>query len=173
MKENIIIFYIISLLIFSNQQCDSISTKIRNECFTVSSPEAYCCHDAENSRCILVKKNELLSHSNYDCGISGDNFGKYEFGEYHPEQKFNIGFQSCGKSNPKKMTDCTEYSEITNSCCLFKKEDMKACFSIGKRYIGKSKYIDYSDNKEVSYECKSRNLIINIYYYLMIVFIFI
>ena len=70
--------------------------------------------------------------------------------------------------------DCTDYSEISNSCCFFKTENGKrACFQIGRKYIGDSKEISTNINGvSVTYECKSINLFFNLYSILLIILLF-
>ena len=93
-------------------------------CFDILLPNEYCCFNSEDGKCKPVEKGKLKDESskNIICQISEENFGKYEFDQYHPKQDFDgeLGFQTCGKYNPKKRNDCTDYSEISNSCCYFK-----------------------------------------------------
>ena len=162
MKSKLIISIIIIKLFdisCNKTECPS-GPQSRNDCFTISGPDFYCCYDPSNLSCKNVSKTELKNYKNLDCGITDDNYGKYEFGEYHPEQKFNLGFQTCGKYNPKSKKDCLEYSEIGNSCCYFNNETDKACLAIGKRHIGKGQ-IEF-ENKIYRYECNSFSIIINI-----------
>ena len=109
-----------------------------------------------------------------DCGISEDNYGLYEFEEYHPRHGLELPFLSCGEKNPKKKMDCLEYSEITNSCCFFKDNSGKsACYYIGRRYSGdlKEKSFNYEGN-QITYECNSFYAITNFYFIFFLVFLF-
>ena len=143
----------------------------RNDCFTISNSTYYCCY--KEKKCILIPKNDSKSIQEADCGISEDNYGKYEFGQYHPSQSqfdLDLGFQTCGKSNPKKKEDCSDYSDLSNSCCFFTYDGKNACFGIGRKFIKGEENKFTFDNKEVSYECNSFNIIFRLY--LIILYIF-
>ena len=138
----------------------------RNDCFTSSNSTHYCCY--KNSACEPIPKNQLSNDA--DCGITNDNYGKYEFGQYHPKQALVLeGFQGCGVYEPKKKDDCIEYSELSNSCCFFQKNGKNACFSIGKKFDGKSSKFNFDG---YTVECNSFNLILSIYSLLLLIFIF-
>ena len=170
------IFYI--LLLFSlndlvySEECGDEKPEIRNYCFTFSTADSYCCFKSIDAKCELVKKEEFKSKSkDLDCGISEENYGKYEFGEYHPKQKFDIGFQTCGKYDPQKISDCTDYSELSNSCCYFKNENSEnGCFLIGRKYHGKSeeKTFNLEGFGTITYTCNSFHIYFNIYLILLI-----
>ena len=143
----------------------------RNECFTNSTSDSYCCFYADAKSCILVKKNELNKNTQYDCGISDENYGKYEFREYHPSQTFDIGFQTCGEKNPNDKDSCIKYSELTNSCCFFTKDgsDDKACFAIGRKFNIEFYNGEYEiEGVKYKYNCKSFNIILSFYSFLLI-----
>ena len=97
---NFIIFYISC----NKTECPS-EPKSRNDCFTFSGPDFYCCYNSSNKTWEEVNKIELKYNIDLVCGITDDNYGKYEFGQYHPEQKFNLGFQTCWKYNPKSKKE--------------------------------------------------------------------
>ena len=139
--------------------CVNINASSRSDCFILSNPDSFCCYNSTNQKCISVLKSELKNTA-LDCGITDNNYGKYEFGQYHPKQDFNLDFQTCGEYNPKEAEVCLKYSEIANSCCFFKKGDQKACLAIGRRYIGKGKYKE--GNEVIIYECNSFNNIVNL-----------
>ena len=166
----IITFLLLSFIgIIINQTCENITNATRNDCFTLSTPKSYCCYDSDNSKCIEVSKENLESSYQYDCGISESNYGKYEFKEYHPHQEFDLDFQHCGRPNPTKKSHCTDYSELANSCCFFKKDDKTACLAIGKK---SDKEGDYSyDNETIHYECYSFNLILKFGSILLMIFL--
>ena len=174
-RKNAIIFILLSFFkIIINEKCNipsGIPIENRNDCFVYSTPKAYCCYNSEGEdKCQLVPKNDLSSKSNLDCGITNENYGKYEFGQYHPKQVFTLeGFQGCGVFDPKDKEDCIEYSELSNSCCFFKKGVEKACFSIGKKFDGKNTKFNY---KDYEVECNSSNIILTIYSLLFLIFIF-
>ena len=143
----------------------------KNECFTNSTSDSYCCFKSEDKKCYLIKKKKLAEYYEYDCGISDENYGKYEFREYHPNQTFDIGFQTCGEINPKDKETCIKYSELTNSCCFFTKEltGDKACFAIGRKFnieIYKGEY--EIEGEKYTYNCKSFNIILSLYSFLLI-----
>ena len=158
-------------VIICNKTCEEVEAQNRNDCFSRSNSSYYCCYKSSNSKvsCETVPKSNLTQNYFLDCGVSEDNYEEYEFGEYHPKQEFkDIGLQTCGKMNPKKKQDCTDFSEINNSCCYFtNKEGQKACFSIGRRADKKRNKGNYED--DISYECWSFNLI---FYFCSIFLIF-
>ena len=147
-------------------QCPN-SPESRNDCFTSSNSTHYCCY--KDQSCKVIPRDQLSNDA--DCGITNDNYGKYEFGHYHPYQAFVLpGFQGCGVYDPKDKDECLEYSELSNSCCFFKNNEGKtACYSIGKKFDGKNTKFNY-DGYEV--ECNSFNLIVSIYSLLLLFFIF-
>ena len=147
-----------------NIDCDNaINGKSRNDCFTNSTSDKYCCYNPEKKTCSLVEKKDLYK-TEFDCGISEDNYGKYEFQQYHPDDNLEIGFQTCGNKIPEKFEDCFKYSEITNSCCYFTKGDKKACLFIGKKYDTKGKENSYKIGEEdIKFQCFSFNIIFNFY----------
>ena len=174
-KNIITIFSFISLFIFTrNQSCNSTNPSIRYDCFKYSTPEEYCCFNSSNTKCSSINKNDIRNNPTLDCGISEDNYGLYEFEEYHPRHSLELPFLSCGEKNPKKKMDCLEYSEISNSCCFFKDNNGKtACYYIGRRYSGdlKEKSFKYNEN-QIIYECNSLYIIINFYFIFFLVILF-
>ena len=181
MLTNIPLLFILTLIIifsFSQEQstddaCSKDEAISRNDCFARSVPNSYCCFDySQSKKCKSIPKKELDNHPELDCGITEDNYGKYEFGQYHPDQSETLkklGFETCGKSSPKKKQDCTDFSEISNSCCLFTKKDEKACLHIGRKYYGNSKSSSFTlDGDSITVECNSFNLIFNLYLFLLI-----
>ena len=184
MLTNIPLLFILLLIIaFSlcendKDACNETHATSRNDCFARSVPNRYCCFVSLNNPCQSISREELDSKLNYDCGITEERYGKYEFGQYHPDQPKklkDLGFETCGKSEPKKKGDCTDYSEISNSCCLFSIGEIKACLHIGRKFIGKSKKTTFKieDNgDEINVECKSYNIIFNLYSILLIALLF-
>ena len=162
----ILIILLISEIILDD--CDAkTSVSIRNDCFSVSLPNSYCCFDGTGQKCVKVEKKELGEKPEYDCGITEENYGKYEFDEYHPKQEIepDMGLQTCGKQDPKNVEDCTEYSELGNSCCWFQNGGQQGCFLIGKRYDKDHIKGNFGD---ISYDCKSSNIIFNMYSILLL-----
>ena len=190
MLTNIPLLFILILIItFSlSQEDETACTKqkptSRNDCFAISVPNGYCCYNKTEIEkgteteaktevnCQFIAKDKLKENNDIDCGITDEYYGKYEFGQYHPEQELdNLGFETCGKYKPSKKEDCTDYSEISNSCCLFSLDGKKSCLHIGRKYVGdfKKKSFTIDNNKQVEYECKSFNLILNLYSILLII----
>ena len=162
----IILLFLLLCEIIINQNCNNSRADNRNDCFTYSNSDGYCCYDASNNKCFQVKKEDL-GKKNYDCGITEDNFGKYEFQQYQVKQEdIPLGFQTCGKKSPEKFEDCSKYSEITNSCCYFHDEQAakKVCFSIGKKgdTKGKEEYFEINNTK-FYFQCSSSNIMFNIF----------
>ena len=177
MRKNISLLFILLLIITfhlcQDPDCGDGEKKSRNDCFAISVPNGYCCLNSETTKCQFVKKGNLTLNNGLDCGITEENYGKYEFGQYHPDQKEldGLDFETCGKTNPSKKKDCTDYSEISNSCCLFTKGSDKTCFHIGRKYISNSNKNTFKigdKNEEVTVECKSFNIILNLYSILLI-----
>ena len=171
MSQRIFIAFILLLTfigIIITEDCPSIGNKTnvnRNECFTDSTPDSYCCYISINNSCVLIPRNELNNNYDVDCGISDENYGKYDFGQYYPNQTFDIGFKGCGKREPRKEKDCLDYSEVGNSCCYFTIKDTResACFSVGKSFEGKRHKDTYKiEDIEYEYVCSSFYLILNL-----------
>ena len=168
---------LILLLILPFSICDdcpsSSDDSAIESCISNLLPNKYCCYDLSTNKCFPIEKGKLKaqSSSNIICQFSDENLGKYEFEQYHPKQDFDIGFETCGKYQPSKKEDCTDYSEISNSCCYFKHPNgKKACFHIGRKYIGDFKEKTTEINGvSVTYECKSFNILFNLYSVLLII----
>ena len=175
-KNSSLLFILLLIITFplcQEKDCSTGPINSRNDCFAISVPNGYCCFNPTAEKCEIVEMGKLTN--NLDCGITEENYGKYEFGQYHPEQEIkDLDFVTCGKTNPSKKKDCTDYSEISNSCCLFTKGSDKACFHIGRKYIGNSNKntfkikVEEGEEEEVTVECKSFNIILNLYSILLI-----
>ena len=169
MSQRIFIAFILLLTfieIIINGDCPTNPNSVenRNECFTNSTADKYCCYNYSDKSCTLVPRDKLDTNHDVDCGISEENYGKYDFGQYYPNQLFDIGFKECGKRAPRKENDCLDYSEVGNSCCYFIRKDTteSACFSVGKSFEGKIKEGTYRfDNIDYDYVCSSFYLILN------------
>ena len=170
----LILLLIIAFSLSLEESCEKFDVNSRNECFALSTPDGYCCFNSSHKKCEKVERNELKSKSkDVDCGITDEYYGKYEFDQYHPNQKLEgLDFETCGKIDPKKKQDCTDYSELSNSCCLFtsiNNGDQKSCFHIGRKYIGDFKKTIFKiGDFEYSVECGSYNIIFNLYSILLI-----
>lgn len=53
----------------------------------------------------------------------------------------------CGVANPSYQEDCGAYSTLNNSCCFYKYNTFKGCFSLGSKFEGSSEY------NGISFEC--------------------
>ena len=159
-KNLITLFCFIFLfnIIQSQDECTSItdSSTIKYDCFKHSTAKEYCCYNNASYPCLLINKTDIEKHPELDCGISDDNYGLYEFEEYHPKSSLELPFLSCGEKNPKEKGDCLEYSELTNSCCFFKNSaGATGCFYIGRRYSGDLEEKTFVlDGVQLTYECK-------------------
>ena len=159
-KNLITLFCFIFLfnIIQSQDECTSItdSSTIKYDCFKHSTAKEYCCYNNASYPCLLINKTDIEKHPELDCGISDDNYGLYEFEEYHPKSSLELPFLSCGEKNPKEKGDCLEYSELTNSCCFFKNSaGATGCFYIGRRYSGDLEEKTFVLNGvQLTYECK-------------------
>ena len=159
-KNLITLFCFIFLfnIIQSQDECTSItdSSTIKYDCFKHSTAKEYCCYNNASYPCLLINKTDIEKHPELDCGISDDNYGLYEFEEYHPKSSLKLPFLSCGEKNPKEKGDCLEYSELTNSCCFFKNSaGATGCFYIGRRYSGDLEEKTFVlDGVQLTYECK-------------------
>ena len=157
------------------QECSTIQASTRYDCFKYSTSNKFCCFNPSKKNCTSIEKTEKKNLYLYDCGISEENYGFYELGEYHPRPKFEIelGLQTCGTENPTKKEDCLEYSELTNSCCFFKNGNSKACFAIGRRYTGELKERSFNFKGEnINYECNSFFIIFRLYFIFLLVILF-
>ena len=162
-----LICFLLSQIIISEDCSDIKDVKDINLCSSYSNESYYCCYDNENTKCEPVEK-KAFDRGDYklDCGIIDDNYEKYEFHQYHPKQNLDIGFQTCGRTDPQKKSHCTDYSDISNSCCLFTdtSTQTKGCFSIGRRVNKDSKKGKFSMNdKTYEFECFSIIIRFNIY----------
>ena len=175
---NIIFISFISLFnIISTQDCSSTTPTIRYDCFKYATSQQYCCFEKENNNCSPVDKANYTNNSNnshLDCGITDENYGYYEFEEYHPRHGLELPFLGCGEKNPKKKEDCLEYSEISNSCCFFKDSSgKKGCYYIGRRYRGDLEEKSFTYNDQIyRYECNSYYAFFNFSFVLFLLILF-
>ena len=179
LKEiNIIFILFISLsniiLTEGNEEaCSDVNATIRYDCFKHSTSNQYCCFQQVNSICIPVDKTNLKDNYNLDCGITEENYGLYEFEEYHPRPGLDLPFLGCGEKNPEEKEDCLEYSEISNSCCFFKNGEKKGCYYIGRRYIGDLEEKSFNYNGiDYKYECNSYYTNVNFPLVILLLIIF-
>ncbi len=175
LKKNLIkLFCFISLFNIIQNACVDVTPNIKYDCFKYSTPEQFCCYDSANTKCSLIAKTDIKKNEALDCGVSEDNYGLYEFEEYHPRNNLDLPFLSCGEKNPEKKGDCLEYSELTNSCCYFKNsKGQSGCFYIGKRYSGDLEEKKFTYNsEEIIYECKSCYGIFNLYLIFFFIILF-
>ena len=177
MSRRIYITIILSIYLFksiNNQNCTSIKPEIRYDCLQYSNPEGFCCYNSAENICESVGINDLKNHPKLDCGVTEENYGLYEFDEYHPRHELKLPFQACGEQNPEKKEDCLEYSEMTNTCCFFQDTNgKKGCFLIGKRYSGDSKEKSYMNNNAlIKYQCNSFYMEFQFYLILFLLILF-
>ena len=175
-KNLITLFCFIFLfnIIQSEDACATATPSIKYDCFKLSNATQYCCYNGASSSCSPIDKTDINIPPELDCGISEDNYGLYEFEEYHPKSSLKLPFLSCGEKNPKEKGDCLEYSELTNSCCFFKNSaGATGCFYIGKRYSGDLEEKKFTYNsEEIIYECKSCYEIFNLYLIFFFIILF-
>ena len=168
-KNLIILLSFIYLFTFIKSQCASIQQpNSRYDCLQYSNSNKRCCFSP--SGCHEVSLSSVYT-SPYDCGARDPVFQEYDFSQYHPNPdpvSDQINFVACGKINPTKKSDCTKYSQITNSCCYFYSTGGRACFAIGKKYTGPHKKMTVGD---VNYECNSQFLKISFILFVFILFI--
>ena len=172
---NIIFISFISLFnIISTQDCSSTHPTIRYDCFKYATSQQFCCFQNVNTNCTPVNKTNYIDNPHLDCGITKENYGFYEFEEYHPRHGLDLPFLGCGEKNPKEKEGCLEYSEISNSCCFFiDSTGKKGCYYIGRRYRGdlEEKSFTYND-KNYRYECNSYYANVNFSFVLFLLILF-
>ena len=168
--------YLISIIpIIKSNDCESESNlTTRYDCLKHSTSNERCCfsNSNSNSSCKLLKFEEVSKNVDYDCGAKDLVYQEYDFSQYHPNQdsvSSQINFISCGKLKPSKKSQCTKYSQITNSCCFFRSGGGQACFYIGKKYTGPHKKMYM--NGDVSFECSS--MFLKLSFFILGFFIFI
>ncbi len=163
--------YLISIIpIIKSIECGKETQKTRYDCLKNSTSNERC--RFHNSKCELIKFEEVSKYEDYDCGAKDLVYQEYDFSQYHPNQdsvSSQINFISCGKLKPSKKSQCTKYSQITNSCCFFRSGGGQACFYIGKKYTGPHKKMYM--NGDVSFECSS--MFLKLSFFILGFFIFI
>ena len=186
LKEiNIIFILFISLFnIISTQDngqtsdCSSVTPDIRYDCFKYSTSKQYCCFEkinSTNSACTLINKTDVAMNPNLDCGVTEENYGLYEFEEYHPRPELDLPFLGCGEKNPEEKENCLDYSEISNSCCFFINQETgkKGCYYIGRRYSGDLEERSFKyKGINFKYECNSYFTNVNFLLVILILIIF-
>ena len=158
--------FFVPFVICDDQECGNTSPKNRYDCFKKSSSNKLCCYKSGENCKVIEKLSDNPDNYDYDCGIVNNNVGEYEFSIYHPisSNENKIGFQTCGAKKPKKKKDCTDYSQLTNSCCYFYGNGIDGCYSIGKKYSGPNEEIQIKIKElTVKYECNGNflNTILN------------
>ena len=170
-KKFIIFFPLIYLFTFIKSDCNSTTATSRYDCFEYSTSNKRCCFKELSSACIEVSLSDSYTTS-YDCGAKDPVYQEYSFTQYHPTPDVvsdQINFVACGKIKPTKKSDCTKYSQITNSCCFFHSTGGQSCFAIGKKYTGPNKKMNVAG--DVTYECNSQFLKISFIFFVFILFI--
>lgn len=161
----ILYLFILQILYINSQDCESqTNINTRYDCLSLSDSNNFCCYNG--TTCTLVNIKDFLTnketpgvdYNTIDCGVINKDYKSYEFKDYHPRssKKINLDLESCGVYEPSKRKHCSDYSELTNSCCLFTEKGTtnKACYYIGQRYTGKLEKKNYNYNgKEIEYEC--------------------
>ena len=170
LSKIVFIYFIIFVFLFFVpfvicDDCESTKPSNRYDCLKLSSSNKHCCFKSVNDNCSSIDDLTKIEEG-YDCGIVKGSVGEYEFSIYHPipSDDIGIGFQTCGAKKPKKKKDCTDYSQLTNSCCYFEGKGKKGCYSIGKKYSGPNEEISASiNNVAIKYECNGKflNIILN------------
>ena len=172
-KKYFLIIYFISLFNTILNQCNQSNIINRYDCLKYSTSEEFCCFNSTDSTCTPLNKNEIKNNPELDCGVVDNNYGIYELGEYHPKHNLNLPFRTCGEKNPGKKQDCLEYSEITNSCCLFKDGNEKGCYYIGRKYNGELKEKQFSYNgRTIQYECNAFYVNFKFYFIFFLITLF-
>ena len=167
--HSIYFLLVILALCISNckeKTCNETTPSTRYDCFVYSNSINRCCFKSTDSSCTSVALSELKT-TEFDCGANEAIFENYEFTSYKPPQPaIDLLFQGCGQTKPSKKSHCTDYSQLSNSCCYFKWGDKKGCYSIGKKYSGEHKKISFKyEDVEYTYECKGN---FNSYWFMLL-----
>ena len=146
--NNFYVFFIfINLSYYIKSDCTlgTFASKA-SECLKETTNTEYCCfisplEDASlSSICYPYEKSKYHGNLNInhnkqlysiDCGI----------GSTYTDTDWDMTLEdrySCGKNNPNSYKDCSIDSTNDNTCCFYKSDDLKRCYWLGIKYIGKA-----------------------------------
>lgn len=177
--------FVISLIILSisnfsfvkTENCDTIDIKIKPTCVrdALNKDTQYAC-------CVLSPINQTINLSSF-CksylkatsyptteAIDGIQYNvvcndiptaSQPNSSYNKPQKRQNEVKSfsqniaCGKESVTYISDCTNSSTETNSCCYYSYSDYKGCFWLGSKFDGESNY------NGIKFNCRVKRLFTN------------
>ena len=123
---------------------------------------------------------------NIDCGITNENYLSYNQTKHlrpvdkHLGENIDLGLYTCGVEEPEDRDDCTDYSDLTNSCCIFSTEEQfsdknkNGCYSIEQKYSGSYKVQSFKygdEEKTIYYRCPVNFISLNLVLLLVLFFV--
>ncbi len=139
--------------------CSPVSPNVNTDCLKQSDSNNLCCYvtnDQQTSKkCQLISRvsftvNLSVSEWNTDCGVSAQgrpvNVGGTLQEAVTPKNTNSLVLQmnTCGIASPSVSTDCSDYSTMWNSCCMFSSANQSGCYSLGLKYSGSQQMSYYS-----------------------------
>ena len=137
-----------------NSTCDiGTITNKASDCLKETTNAQYCCFisplesgSTSLSRCYPYNKEKYYGNLNInynkelysiDCGI----------GSTYADTDWSMTLEdrySCGKNNPNDYKDCSIDSTNDNSCCFYEGHELKRCYWLGIKYVGKAEKGGYN-----------------------------
>jgi hypothetical protein len=113
--------------------CGSDNPEVSTDCTTENGQQTYCCYmtptNGGASFCNTISPPMYLpSMTTYDL----------EGTDYNIDCDIVEGTEQtpCGVVGPNELSDCTEYSTDTNSCCYYNLNDNRICVWAGNKLFG-------------------------------------
>lgn len=168
MAKFLFVFFAFFLNFIKSQDsysCLSTQPELNSDCHAKSNSNSLCCYlvsqASSGKRCAWIKNSEfknttlVLNDITYsvDCGSgAGSNAltGFYNFKPYEqPQTPLNLPMVPCGVIRPNTLRDCSDFSEMTNSCCFYSSSVGTGCYYIGRKYVGRNSF------NNMTVECSS------------------
>lgn len=140
-------------------QCTSASPNMNADCLSLSSSNLFCCYqtnDGETSKkCVSSDKSLPITSTftsggvNYylDCGVgAGTNTPTGSYNTLNVKNQFinantlSLPNLPCGVFNPVYLYQCSDFSQMQNSCCFYQSGSSTGCYWLGTKFVGNSTF---------------------------------
>ena len=138
-----------------SEYCGLNPPRDETDCFNYQSNTTDCCYiyNQTNSLCLEIQNpngifpGSIFTYNNQQYQINCN------LRTFHGQ----IG-TSCGKQNPKNLTDCSNFSTSSNHCCYYNTSSKSYCFWIGQEFSKEIFSFNKTSNYNVVCKCKSLKL---------------
>lgn len=130
-----------------------IQTNNEPSCFSNSNSNYVCCilkkfrldrDDIPTNICWGFSKDniqDIYSYNAYNYKVLCEkDFYRTDIVDNYSIAVDQSHLKSCGNDRPETVSDCTDASDSTGSCCLYTYNSIKQCTKLAKRYLGTITY---------------------------------